>query len=65
MMGRGTFILLKGRLLRPKSAKQAKMRLAVLPTILLVARLWPGGVAAKGKKIPVWVVLPAISAGYG
>jgi hypothetical protein len=65
MMGRGTFILLKGRLLRPKSAKQAKMRLAVLPTILLVARFWPRKIPAKGKKIPVWVVLPAISAGYG
>ena len=36
-MGRGAFIPLKAGRGRPKSAKQAKIRLAILPKILRIA----------------------------
>jgi hypothetical protein len=36
MMGGETFILLKAGILGPKAAKQAEMRMDVLPTILSI-----------------------------
>jgi hypothetical protein len=65
MMGRESFILLKARLLGPKSAKRAESRPDVLPTILSIAGPLLEGSSAKRRKILVRVALLPISAGYG
>ena len=65
-MGGGAFTLLKVGRPGPESAKQAEIRLAILPKILHIARFRKAKIRSrKAEMHMLMVVWAGISAGYG